>query len=266
MYLDYWGLKRPPFQNLPDTEFFLETPQHQEAFIRLLYAVKGGKGSAVLTGEVGCGKTLLCFKLIEELQKAQYDSVIIPNPCLPILDFYKAIYEGIGGHPIPRGKWDLLRALVERSERQHREGRQIVILIDEAHLVMKYPGLTEEIRMLLNYQDRDRFLFTILLVGQPELLVGITNIPQLRQRMAIKYHLEPLTPHGTHQYIHHRLKLAGGERMPFTASAFEEIHMRSSGVPRVINTLCDLSLLTAYGYRREVVDRYDVQSVRDLLV
>ncbi len=140
MYLEYWGLKRPPFQNVPDTEYFMETSKHQEALIRLLYVVKGNKGSAMLTGEVGCGKTLLCFMLLEELKKERYDSVVITNPCLPALDFLKQIYEGIGGDPVPKGKREVLQALTRRSEEKLREGREIVILIDEAHLVMDRPS------------------------------------------------------------------------------------------------------------------------------
>ncbi|MEE9305067.1 MAG: AAA family ATPase [bacterium] len=266
MYLKYWALKRPPFQNLPDTEYFMETPKHREALVRLLYAVKGGKGSAMLTGEVGCGKTMLCFKLLEELKKDKYDSVVITNPTLPALDFLKQIYEGIGGHPVPRTKREIILAMTRHSESKHREGREIVIVVDEAHLIIKRRGLYEEIRMLLNYQRHDRFLFTVLLVGQPELLSGITNIPQLRQRIAIKFHLEPLSQLETQNYILHRLKVSGAEREVFTPAAIEEIYNQSNGIPRVINTVCDLSLLIAYGGQRERVDRPDVNNIRELLV
>lgn len=265
MYLDYWGLSRPPFQNLPDTDYFFETPKHKEAIIRLLYAVKGSKGSAMLTGEVGCGKTLLCFKLLEELRKDNYGSVVITNPCISATDFLKQILEGIGGHPLPRTKRDLLKALTQRNESMFKEGRQTVILVDEAHLVVDRKSLYEEIRMLLNYQDRDRFLFTIILVGQPELASGITNVPQLRQRIAIKYHLPPLNSVETYSYILHRLRLSGGQREMFTSSALEEIYRLSNGVPRVINTMCDLSLLVAFGAQREQVQSEDVVNIRELM-
>ena len=266
MYREYWGLKRQPFQNVPDTEYFMETSKHQEALIRLLYVVKGNKGSAMLTGEVGCGKTLLCFMLLQELKKENYESVVITNPCLPPLDFLKQIYEGIGGDPIPKSKREVLQALIKRSEEKLREGREIVILIDEAHLIMERPSVYEEIRMLLNYQKRDRFLFNLILVGQPELLSSITKVPQLRQRIAIKFHLEPLSLLETQNYILHRMKIAGGEREIFSPSGMEEAYRQSKGVPRRINSVCDLSLLVAFGNKRERIDREDVRNIRELLV
>ncbi len=140
MYLKYWALKRPPFQNLPDTEYFMETPKHREALVRLLYAVKGGKGSAMLTGEVGCGKTLICLKLLEKFKRNKYETVGISNPSFSALDFLKQIYEGIGGDPVPKSKREVLQALTRRSEEKLREGREIVILIDEAHLIMDRPS------------------------------------------------------------------------------------------------------------------------------
>lgn len=265
MYLEYWGLTRPPFQNLPDTGFFFETPKHREAIIRLLYAVKWGKGLAMLTGEVGCGKTLVCYKLLEELRKDRYESVFINNPCLSAPDFLKHIYEGMGGHPGPEGKRDLLHAMVERAKSENLQGRKVVVIIDEAHLVAQRPSLCEEIRMLLNYQDRNRFLFNLIMVGQPDLLRSIAQIPQLRQRIAIRFHIDPLTLLETHSYINHRLKIAGGQRELFSAAAVDEIFRQSNGIPRLINTICDLSLLISFGTRREIVEREDVQKIRELL-
>lgn len=265
MYLNYWGLTYPPFQNVPDTRYFFKTPKHMEAVIRLLYAVKGSKGAAMLTGEVGCGKTLICFKLLEELRKDKYESVVIANPCLSTKDFLKQIYEGIGGDEGSKGKGDLLQALVKRAESKHDDGREIVILIDEAHLVVKRPGLYEELRMLLNYQLQGRFLFSLILVGQPELKSAITQIPQLRQRIHLRYHLTPLDLLETHSYILHRLKLAGCESEIITPSAREEIFRQSKGVPRMINTISDLSLLISFGTQGRSVEREDVLQIRELL-
>jgi general secretion pathway protein A len=236
-----------------------------EAIIRLLYAVKGSKGAAMLTGEVGCGKTLICFKLLEELKKDKYESVVIANPCLSTKDFLKQIYEGIGGVVESKGKGDLLQALVKRAQSKHQEGREIVILVDEAHLVVKRPGLYEELRMLLNYQMQERFLFSLILVGQPELMDSITHIPQLRQRIHLRYHLTPLDLLETHSYILHRLKLANCDSEIITPSAREEVFRQSNGVPRMINTICDLSLLIVFGTQGQLVEREDILQVRELL-
>lgn len=266
MYLNYWRLTLPPFQNVPDTKYFFKTPRHTEAIIRLLYAVKGSKGAAILTGEVGCGKTLICFKLLEELKKDNYESVVIANPCIPTAEFLKQIYEGIGGDSGARSKGDLLKSLVERAESNLQSGREIAILVDEAHLVLKRPWLYEELRMLLNYQRDGRFLFTLVLVGQPELLTGITQIPQLRQRIHLKYQLAPLDLLETHNYILHRLKFAGCHEEIFTPSAREEVFRQSKGIPRLINTICDLSLLIGFGSQRRLVERGDVLQIRELMV
>lgn len=237
-----------------------------EAIIRLLYAVKGGKGAAILTGEVGCGKTLICYKLLEELKKDNYKSVIIPNPCIPTNELLKQVCEGIGERSDAKGKGGLLRSLVENAEGKHQNGREIVILIDEAHLAMKRPGLYEDLRMLLNYQRDGRFLFTLIFVGQPELLSGIARVPQLRQRIHLKYHLKPLDLIETHSYILHRLKFAGCQEEIFTPTAREEIFRQSNGVPRLINTICDLSLLTGFGSQRQSVQKEDVLDIRELVV
>lgn len=266
MYLNYWGLTQRPFQNVHDTRFYFKTPKHTEAIIRLLYAVKGGKGAAMLTGEVGCGKTLICYKLLEELRKDKYESVVISNPCLTTKDFLRQVYEGIGGNPEAMGKGNLLQELVSRTQRKYEEGRGIVILIDEAHLVLKRPGLYEEIRMLLNYQSQDRFLFTLILVGQPELLSSISHIPHLRQRIHIKYHLTPMDLLETRSYILHRLKLSGCQREIFTPSAIEEIYNQGKGTPRLTNTICDLGLLVAFGVQRDMVEREDILQIREIMV
>lgn len=266
MYLNYWGLAQPPFQNTPDTSFFFETPKHMEAIIRLLYAVRGGKGAAMLTGEVGCGKTLICFKLLDELRKERYESVVVANPCVSAAEFLSQVYEEIGGRGNSRGKGQMLQALVKRAELKLREGRQLVILIDEAHLVVKRPNLYEELRMLLNYQREGQFLFNLIFVGQPELTEGITRIPQLRQRIHLRYHLSPLDSVETHSYILHRLKLAGSVQEIFTHSAREEVFRLSKGIPRLINTICDLSLLVAFGTKRPLIESENVEHITELMV
>jgi len=262
----YWGLARPPFGNVPDTEFYFKTSQHVEAISRLLYAVKGRKGSAMLTGEVGCGKTLICYKLLERFKRDKYETVIIYNPSFSGVEFLQQIYQGIGGHPVPDSKRELLQALIRHAESKSREGRQIVILVDEAHLITKSPDLCEEIRMLLNYHSNGCFLFTLLLVGQPELLSSITRIPQLRQRIHIKYHLLPLNQLETYNYVLHRLKFAENKREVFSLSALEEVYHQSKGVPRVINTICDLSMLAAFLAKHDLVEREDVLNILELMV
>mgnify|MGYP001593804349 FL=1 len=250
MYEAYWGLAQKPFNNTPDPKFLYYSSQHQEAISRMLYAIRERVGAAMLTGVFGCGKTVLAEAILEELKKEQYQLALIENPQLEYVDLLRAIVRNLKSIELPTKKTELsadylLEVLENILTGNYRDGKDTVIIIDEAHII-KDENVFEELRLLLNFHLRDRFLLTLLLFGQPELKTKIEDNKQLEQRIAIKCHLESLNEEETKNYILHRLKVGGREAPVFTEAAFKAIFSASGGIPRRINRICDLGLLTGF--------------------
>lgn len=260
MYEKHWGLMSPPFQNVPDPNFFFPSTKHREGLARLMYAVKHGKGAALLIGEVGSGKTTLSRAFILQLSEDKYDVGLVTNPSLPPGDLLEEIDLQLGISPPTTDKADLLRSLNHRLLNNVQEGKDTVLIIDEAHII-KDPEVYEELRMLLNFQLNDRFLLTLVLMGQPELKERIAAARQLQQRIAIRYHLTPLDMAETTQYILFRLQKAGCTRPLFDDEALRLLYQESRGLPRVINNLCDLCLLEGYASKSRSVDAALVRRV-----
>jgi general secretion pathway protein A len=253
LYEEYWGLTTAPFQNVPDPNFFFLSAQHREALARLLYTVKHNKGAALVVGDVGCGKTTLSRALILQLAEDKYDVGLVTNPSLPGNDFLEEIDLQLGITPGSSNKVTLLRGLNDRLLANAQEGKETVLIVDEAHSI-RDPAVFEELRMLLNFQLNDRFLMTLILMGQPEIKEIISRIKQLEQRIAIRFHLKPLDQSETVQYITYRLQKAGAKRAIFSQEGLQLLWQLSRGVPRTINTLCDLCLLEGYASRAQTVD------------
>jgi general secretion pathway protein A len=253
MYEGYWRLAAAPFQNVPDPNFFFLSAQHREGLARLMYAVQQNKGAALLVGDVGCGKTTLSRALIIQLAQEKYDVGLVTNPSLPSLDFLEEIDLQLGITPSGTTKVALLRALNERLVANLREGKETVLVVDEAHSI-RDPDVFEELRMLLNFQLNDRFLLTLILMAQPEITEMIGRITPLDQRIAIRYHLKPLTLAETAAYVNFRMQRAGATQSPFADEAIRLIWEHAEGVPRSLNTLCDLCLLEGSVHAAKVVD------------
>ncbi len=252
MYLEYWGLQRFPFENVPDPEFMYYSAEHEEALARLVYAVRRNKGAVLLTGEIGCGKTTLSRVFIQQLADSEFDIGLITNPSLEPIDFLKEALYQIGLDPQSNTKSELLKILNDRMLENMKGNRTTLLIIDEAQLV--YKETFEEIRLLSNFQLNDRYLMTLVLIGQPELRDIIRGYKQLDQRIAIRYHLNPLNKDNTEKYIIFRLEKGGQTKIVFTAAALEEIYSYSEGVPRKINNICDLALLIGFSVKVEKID------------
>ncbi len=245
MYERYWSLKEKPFENTPDPKFFYNSPQHEEALARMLYVIKEGKGAGLLTGVYGCGKTLLSRSLLKELEKDIYKVAIITNPKLDDVEMLRLITYNLSGGEVSTRKADVIIKLESVLKNNLLDGKKTVIIIDEAH-VIDSNDIFEELRLLLNFQLEDKFLLTLLLLGQPELKDKVENIKQLNQRIVMRYYLSPLNRYETEQYINHRLKVAGGQQDIFDSEAIDMIFERSGGIPRRINQICDTVLLAGY--------------------
>jgi len=251
---EYWGLQAAPFENVPDPKYYFPSARHEEAIHRLLYGVQARKGAIMLTGEIGCGKTLLSRTLIQHLTKMKYDIALIADPSIGVAELLRELLYQLG---IEDGgsKVELLHRLNSRLLENMKKGIDTVVIIDEAQAI-KDDQVFEELRLLLNFQLNDRFLLTLVLMGQPELRERVLPIRQLAQRIAIRYHLAPFGSEETARYVQARLKRAGCARAEelFTKYAVLRIYQLSEGIPRNINTLCDLCLLVGYMDKAEKVD------------
>jgi len=271
MYRQYWGLQKKPFDNTPDPDFLYRSSQHEEALSRLLYAIQERKGLAVLTGVFGCGKTVLGQELLRELSEDRYRIGFINYPLLSHVEFLLAIVKSLGAGNLPINKSEVLVNFVLDSLNSIlldnlRDGKDSVIIVDEAHAIQEIQ-IFESLRLLLNFQLPNRFLITLILCGQPELREKLESNKQLSQRIAIKCHLTNLDLNNTVDYILHRLKVAGRQEPIFTEEALTAVYEHTSGIPRRINRLCDLCLLSGFGKGLSIIDQAIVlEETRDLEV
>ena len=242
MYLSYWGLRERPFENTPDPRFMYYSVKHKEALLNLLYAVSENKGAALLTGDIGCGKTLIARTLISKLDPEEYEIALVTNPLLGEDDLLREILYQFGIESGELNRIDILHHLNDFLFRNAQKKQKSILIIDEAQLI-KDELVLEEIRLLLNFQLNDQFLLTLILLGQPELETKLKKIPQLDQRIGIRYNIEPLSLEDTGNFITHRLRSAGKDEVIFDEEAVSYIYRYSEGIPRKINTICDLSLV-----------------------
>lgn len=265
MYEAYWGLSEPPFDNSPNPKFFYLSPEHEEALVRLMYAVRQRKGCAMLTGEYGCGKTTLSRALVQRLEAERFEIGLLTNPSWTAIDFLREILYQLGVETVEKNKSELLHLLNDLFFRNFQAGRDTVIIVDEAQLIDD-DAVFEELRLLMNFQTDDRFLVTILLIGSPELAVKVRRLKHLDQRIAIRYHLNTLDDAHTANYVAHRLKMAGRGTQIFTEEAIKLIFDFTRGTPREINNLCDIALLVGYSKRlTEIDERVIAEVIKDMV-
>jgi len=265
MYLDYWGLNEKPFENTPDPRFLYYSSQHEEALSRLIYVVKERKGAGMLTGVFGCGKTLLAHTLLKELGGDIYKVIFVNNPKLTHIELLMEIAIKLGVSGLPTRRSDVLTNLLldsinEILQDNFKDGKETAIIIDEAH-VIKDEDVWDELRLLLNFQTENRFMLTLLLLGQPELQRVIEANKPLLQRITIRSHLESLRKADTSSYVQYRLKIAGREKEIFTPGTISLIFEKSGGIPRRINQICDMALFVGFGKKAKLIDEKIVQEV-----
>ncbi len=246
MYEEFYGFHESPFNITPDPRFLFFSTRHREAFNHLLFGVQQRKGFIQITGEVGAGKTTLCRALLEELGPS-YKTALVLNPFMTGEQLLWLILAELGLGPVRTDRMSSLEKLNTFLLDQLREGNDVVLLIDEAQDLSL--ELLEQVRLLSNLETDQRKLLQIVLVGQPELrdLLDLPELRQLRQRITVRYHLKPLSSDETGYYIRHRLHVAGANSRPtFQRRAIRKIYRYSRGVPRLINAVCDKTLLCGY--------------------
>ena len=246
MYLEFYGLKENPFNVTSDPSFLYLSHTHKEALNHLLYGINQRKGFVEITGEIGCGKTTLCRALLNQLDNRIKTSLIF-NSNLPENQLLEAIVNDFGIVPERRNKVAFLRHLNDFLLDQLSRGNNTVLIIDEAQNLRS--STLETIRMLSNLETEKEKLLQIILVGQPQLREKLNspNLLQLRQRISVRFHIKALERNETQKYIEHRLNIAGlSKNVLFAPEALDRIYSYSTGIPRVINIICDKSLLLGF--------------------
>ncbi len=252
MYQKYWNLTELPFENVPDPRFFYPSADHQKALLHMFYAINHRIGAAMLTGDAGCGKTVLSRILIQDLPPDKYKIALMTKPSLSSTDFLGGMLNQLGIEIQSDAKSDLRRALEVQVVKRANAGKYTAIIIDEAQAI-EGDDTFEELQALFNFQRNDRFFLTLLLIGQPDLQDRIARSEQLAQQIARQYHLAPLTSEETRAYVQTRLKKAGIKRPLFGEDALDALHRASRGIPREVNNICDIALLLGFGTKAETI-------------
>jgi len=266
MYLQSFGLNRHPFEISPDPYFLFATPRHKEALASVVHGVMRRKGLMVLTGEVGTGKTLMVRCLMELLRHRNVATSNVFNPRLNPVEFLQFINTDLGLTVAnSRNKRSLLLQLYTYLISRQRANVPTVLILDEAQNADV--ELLEEVRLLTNLETAQQKLLQVILVGQPELdqQLDSPQLRQLKQRVTIRCSLEPLTDTETMAYVWQRLQRAGTDLAHasaiFPAASVATIYRYSFGTPRIINTLCENSLINAYARQSRVVNEEMVKEV-----
>lgn len=249
MYKEFFKLRRSPFEITPDPSFLFPTKRHNEALAALYWGVRHRKGFVVMTGEVGTGKTLLVRCLLELLRRTDVTFAYVFNTRLPPLGFIRYVVGDFGIPVAGKAKDELLLDLSRLLVERHRKKLTTLLVVDEAHHLSA--AVLEEIRLLTNLETSQEKLLQILLVGQPELdeKLDSRGLRQLKQRVALRCHLEALAEQETKEYIWRRLQLAGAGAATttlFPDPTIAQVHLHSRGFPRLINTICENALINAY--------------------
>jgi general secretion pathway protein A len=259
MYTEFYGLREYPFNMTPDPQFLFLSHNHRIALDVLRFGIRDRKGFIVITGEIGAGKTTVCRALLRSLD-ANTKTALILNPTVSDSQILRVICDEFRLQPARTTKKDLYDTINAFLLRELAANHNVALIVDEAQNLK--PRVLEQIRLLSNLETEKEKLLQIVLVGQPELsrLLHREDLVQLKQRVALRHHIPPLAWEEVGEYIRHRLDVAGGDgRIQFTDGALLLIRRYSRGVPRLINVICDKTLLAGYVAETFVMDAGLVQ-------
>ena len=251
MYLKFFGLQAKPFHTTPDPDFLYLSPGHKQALGSIIYGVREKKGIIAVTGQVGLGKTTILRSFLAQVDPVKQRVIYLLNPNLSFTGLLQTLLRELGYEPLKGDEADVVKQLHFVLIEEYRKGNTVVLMIDEAQ---NMPVATlEHLRVLYNLETPKDKLIQIVLLGQPELdrVLDRHELRQVRQRIAVKAMIPPLSKQESYHYIQHRLDKAGGKgKKFFTNAALVRIVREAKGIPRRLNILCDNALVTAFGYKK----------------
>lgn len=253
MYEQFYGLKEAPFALLPDPSFLYLSKDHGMALTLLRYSILNKQGFTVITGEVGSGKTTLINRIMDELDDDITVGLInFTHNSFGELSEWVLMAYGLDYRN--KTKVEIYDDFVKFLIEEYSKGQRVVLIIDEAQNMG--PRTLEEVRMLSNVNAQKDYLLHLIIVGQPELRATLQRpeLRQLTQRVSVFYHLGQLSLIEAKAYVEHRLHCAGGDKDLFSPEAIEKIWREAHGVPRVMNTLCDLALVYGFSAGKKFID------------
>src|SRR5882757_3176150 len=260
MYEQFYHLREKPFALSPDPAYLFLARRHSHALTMLEYVITQAAGFALITGEVGCGKTTVVRHFLERTDR-RINVALITNTHPGMGPLLPWVVESLGLDPGPLSGSELYRRFARHARAEFADGQRTVLVIDEAQNLGL--GGLEELRVLSNLNgDRDMILQTIL-IGQPELReqLRLQSLRQFAQRIAMDHHIEPLQREETHQYVLHRLKVAGRSFELFSREALELIHASTGGIPRLVNMICDTALVYGFSDQRPAIELDIIEQV-----
>ena len=254
MYSRFYGFTTEPFQNTPDLDFLFLSPNHKEALACIEYGIQQRKGFIAVTGEAGVGKTIILRSYLTKVDAQKQKTIYVLNPKLTFDSLLTTILKELSAEPVAGIAAQKLNQLHEVLIAEYRNDHTVVLIIDEAqHIPIE---TLESIRMLSNMETATEKLIQIVLVGQPELdaLLNRSELRHVRERIALRARIAPLTKTESEEYIDHRLNLVSREpRSVFSKQALDRIVKSANGIPRRLNILCDAVLITGFGYRHAII-------------
>jgi len=262
-YEPFFGFKKEPFADTPDPTIFYSGPEHTRALVKLLHIARRNRGLGILTGKIGCGKTTLSRKILNELKKDGdflTGLMILTHPNFDVDWFVMKIAELFGIDTDSGSRTEISVNITNFLYSKHRDGKKSVLIIDEANNIVD-PEVLEELRGLLNLELVGSRLISIILTGMPELLENLKNNPSLYQRISSVIKLSSLSSNSAKEYIKFRIKQSGVNEEIFTSSAIESIYKHSNGVPRVINVIADNSLLEGAFLKKKPIDEEIIERI-----
>lgn len=266
-YETFFGLKEKPFSTSPDERFYYKSPQHEKTLKKLLHSVDNRLGLSVCIADIGMGKTTLARRMLNILSDGdeyEVSLLIIIHPDITADWFLKKISLQLGVESEKGEQVEIVSSLYEKLQKFYDNEKKVVVIIDEANM-LRGQDTMEEIRGLLNIETQSRHLLNFILFGLPEMEKHMKQDEALYQRIAIRTTLKPLSRESVSDYIDHRIDIAGGNRNPFNEDSIRLIHKYSGGKPRMINIICENSLLESFLEKKKNVDKEILKVVlRDL--
>ncbi|MDH3601844.1 MAG: AAA family ATPase [Candidatus Tectomicrobia bacterium] len=262
MYLDFYGLRKAPFQITPDPDFLFLSPSHKVALGAIIYGIEDRQGFVAITGAVGLGKTTILRSYLERIDPQQLRTICIFNANVSFQGLLKAIYAEFDLDTPPGDLYDQVKQLHQALIEEYQRGRNIALIIDEAQNMPM--DTLANLRMLSNLETATEKLLQIVLIGQPEFehILNRPELQQLKQCLVIQETIDPLTPKESLAYIHHRLDKVRTHNEPiFTRHAENLLVSAAKGTPRVLNTLCTNALITGVGYQEKPVSAKTAKQV-----